>query len=204
MKKISLLVLSFVFMFGLGLTAKAQPGAQPATPKIGWIDTGMFEDEKDGIRRYVTAMKSLETEMRPRLLELQTIAGKIGTIQDDLKKMTSNSAVPVNQQTVAAKQEEGQRLQREGEFKQKEYDATLEKRSNELLGPIRQDIGKALTEFAKNKGYSVVLDANKLFQAGVILTYDGTADVTKEFITFFNARPATTASTTTATPPARP
>ena len=203
MKRISLLVLSFVFLSALGATAFAQGGAQPAAARIGWLDTGMFDDDKDGIKKYVNAMKALETEMKPRFLELQTIAGKISTINDDLKKMGSNPAVPVDQRAYAAKQDEGQRLQREGEFKQKEYDAMLDKRKNEVLGPIMGDIGKAIDEFAKQKGYTAVLDVNKLFQAGVLLSFDPAADVTKDFIIFYNARPATTA-TTTAPAPVKP
>jgi hypothetical protein len=49
--------------------------------------------------------------------------------------------------------------------------------------------------FAKQKGYSLILDSSKLYQAGIILAFDESkVDVTKEFITFFNARPATAAT----------
>jgi Skp family chaperone for outer membrane proteins len=114
-----------------------------------------------------------------------------------LAKMQSNPAVPVNQQTAAAKQEEGQRLQREFEFKKKEYDAALEAGSNRVLGPVSADIGRAIQEFAKNKGYSVILDIDKLAQANIILALDQSANITKEFITYYNARPASTATTAT-------
>ena len=66
------------------------------------------------------------------------------------------------------------------------------------MGPIRAEIGKALQDFANQKGYALILDAAKLDGAGLILAFDAAkVDVTKEFITFFNARPATTATTTT-------
>jgi len=52
--------------------------------------------------------------------------------------------------------------------------------------------------FAKQKGFGLILDGAKLEGAGLILAVDLTkVDVTKEFITFYNARPAGTASTTT-------
>jgi hypothetical protein len=58
-----------------------------------------------------------------------------------------------------------------------------------------QDIMKAIGEFTKQKGYGLILDAAKLDSAGVILGWDeAKVDVTKEFITFYNARPATTAT----------
>ena len=74
------------------------------------------------------------------------------------------------------------------------------RREPQVMGPIRQEIGNALQDFAKQKGYALILDAAKLDGAGLILAFDAAkVDVTKEFITFFNARPATTA--TTAAPP---
>ena len=59
------------------------------------------------------------------------------------------------------------------------------------------DIGKALDEFAKKNGYSLILDGAKLDGAGLILAFDEKSEVTKEFITFYNARPATAATTAT-------
>jgi Skp family chaperone for outer membrane proteins len=200
MKRIGLLALVAIFTAIITASAQAQ-----GTGKIGWIDTGMFDDAKDGIKKYVAAGTALDLEFKPRFTELQGIAAKINTLKDELAKMGSNPAVPVNQQAVAAKQEEAQRLQREGEFKQKELQAAVEKRQEVLLGPIRADIGKAIEEYAKQKGYSAILDWTKLAQAGVLLSFDQTADITKDFITFYNARPTTTATTgTPAPPPTRP
>ena len=109
----------------------------------------------------------------------------------------SNPAIPVDPKVAAAKQDEGQKLQREFEFNKKEYDAAVEKRSGEVLGPVSADISKAIQEFAKAKGYSVILDITALAQANVILALDGSSNVTKEFVTYYNARPAGTASTAT-------
>jgi Skp family chaperone for outer membrane proteins len=199
MKRIGLLAVCAVSMFMMAGLASAQ------TPKIGWIDTGMFDDTKDGIKKYVNASSALELEFKPRMSELEGIATRINAIKEELSKMGSNPAIPVKPETVAAKQEEAQRLQREGEFKQKELEAAIQKRKDIVLGPIQQDIGKAINEYAKQKGYSAILDWTKLAQAGVLLSFDETADITKDFITFYNARPASTASTgPAATPPARP
>lgn len=177
---------------------------QVATPasgsgKIGWINTAEFSDDKAGVTKYNNALKALEAEMKPRVTELTTMQNKLRTISEELQKMTSNPAVPVNQQAAQAKQEEGQRIQREMEFKKKEYDAAMAKRGNELLGPIQNDLLKAIGDYAKAKGYAVVLDIAALANDNMnaILALDPTANITKDFITFYNARPATTATTAT-------
>jgi Skp family chaperone for outer membrane proteins len=202
MKRSILLGLSLVFVSMLAASASAQVPAQPGAGKIGWINMAAFDDDKEGIKKLVNAGNQIDLEFKPRILELQTIATRINTIKDELSKMGSNPAVPVNQQAVATKQEEASRLQREGEFKQKELQAAIEKRKEVVVGPIMDDIGKAMDEFAKQKGYTVILDPAKLFQAGVLLSFDRSADMTKDFVTFYNARPTT--ATTGAATPARP
>ncbi|MEO6050587.1 MAG: OmpH family outer membrane protein [Pyrinomonadaceae bacterium] len=197
MKKISSLAAIFVFAAIFAVSAFAQAGAQPAASKIGWIDTGMFADEKDGVTKYLNALKALDAELKPRVTELQAIQTKLTTIKNEMDAATRNPAVPVNQQALQTKQDEGLRLQRDGEFKKKEFDVTYEKRSGEVLGPITNDILKALQDYAKQKGYAVVLDIAALANQNVnaILALDPTANISKEFITYYNTRPATTATT---------
>ena len=195
MKKFGFLAAAFVFVFSLGATAFGQ--VQPPT-KIGWIDTGVFNDEKDGIVKYINAYKALATEAKPRETELMGLQTKIQTIQADLQKIADNSkTVPFDEKAALAKKDEGERLAREFDFKKKEYDAFLQKRGSEIIGPLNADIGKAIADFGKSKGYVVIFDIQKLDQAGAILHLEPTANITKEFITFYNARtPAATAATT--------
>jgi Skp family chaperone for outer membrane proteins len=196
MKRFSMFALALVFGAVFAGSALAQAGAQPAATKIGWIDTQAFADEKEGVTKYINALKALNTEMTPRVNELTAIQTKVKTIADDLNKPVPAN-VPVDQKALIAKQDEGQRLQREFEFKKKEYDAQVEKRSAEVLGPVSADISKAIQDFAKSKGYAVVLDIAALANANAILALDPAANITKEFITFYNARPATAATAAT-------
>ena len=191
--------ISIAALFAISAFAQATPGAAPAATsgKIGLINTFAFDDDKEGIKKFVSAMNSLETEFKPRQAELQTMATRLETLAKDLQTMQEQAAknVPVDQKTVAAKQEEGERLQRELKFKQDDAKASYERRYAQIMGPIQQEIGKAITEFSKAKGYAIILDVAKLDQAGIVLALDDKMDVTKEFIAFFNARPAGTAST---------
>lgn len=185
MKRISLLAVIFVF------AAVSAVSAQTAAVKTGYIDTGAFADEKEGIKRFTNALTAIGNEAKPKEEELIKIQNRVAALAEEIRKLqTAPPAVPTPPEAMRSKQEEGQRLQREFEFKKKEYDAFVEKRSGEVLGPINQDIGKALDEFAKQKGYAVILDIEKLAQAGAILVLDPGVVITKEFITFYNARPA--------------
>jgi len=107
--------------------------------------------------------------------------------------------VPIDTNKITAtyqtKRGEYEDMTRSFKTKQEEAKIKYERREAAILTPIRLDIGNAIQEFTKQKGYAMVLDAAKLDGAGLLLGFDERYDVTKEFITFYNARPAGTAST---------
>lgn len=198
MRKFSLVVATLVFAVMFAVSANAQGGAAaPAGPaKIGLIDSGAFGLEKEGILRYVNAVKQLGTEMKPLENELVTMQSKMQTLVDQIANLQKVPANAQNPKDIRDKQDEGQRMQREFEFKKKEFDARVEKRGNELLGPIQGDIGKAIQDFAVARGYTVILDIDKLGRDGALLAMDPKAEITREFITFFNGRAGTASAAT--------
>jgi Skp family chaperone for outer membrane proteins len=198
MRKFSFVAASLIFaaMFAVSVSAQTA-AAQPGSARIAMIDSGAFGAEKEGITRYVSAVKQLGTELKPLETELVSMQKKMQDLADQIAKLQATPAgVPIPQKDILDKQDEGQRLQREFEFKKKEYDARVEKRGSELLAPIQQDIGKAIQDYAIQKGFTLVLDIDKLGREGSLLAMDPKAEITKEFIAFFNARPATASTGT--------
>ncbi|MEO8041685.1 MAG: OmpH family outer membrane protein, partial [Acidobacteriota bacterium] len=200
MKRFSFIAASFIFAAITAVSAFGQ-AAQPAAPfRMAVIDTGAF-DTKEGITRYSTAMNALEAEFKPLETEIQGLVTKYNTLGVEIKKLQDQAAagtVPIDQKSAASKVEEYQNLELTIKRKQEDAKARAARREPAVMGPIRQEIGKALQDFATQKGYSMILDAAKLDGAGLILAFDAArVDVTKDFIAFFNARPATTATTTT-------
>ena len=90
-----------------------------------------------------------------------------------------------------------EKLGREFKFKQEDTKAVSNAANRSVMGPVRQDIGNAMQEYAKKKGYVFILDASKLTVPDFFWRWTKNIDVTKEFITFYNARPATTAVSNT-------
>jgi outer membrane protein len=177
-------------------TTPARPAAPQATPaasnapvpdtKIAFIDTGAFGEEKVGITRFVNAMKSLEREFKPRQDELNTMQNRIKALADEISK-TQSVADP---KTIQAKQDEGERLQRDLKYKQDQADADFKKRYTDVVSPISSDIGKALDTFATQRGITMILDISKL--APAVLTVNPAMDVTQAFINEYNStHPAT-------------
>jgi len=200
MKTFRLLAVSAVFAAIFAVSALAQ-APTAATGKIGLINTYMFGDDKEGIKKYITALTTLENEFKPVTTELQTMATKIQALEKEINDLRTRlqdpkNTVPIPQTTVNAKLEEYDKLTREFKFKEEDAKARYQRREQVLMTPIRQDIGNAIQEFTKKNGYVIMLDVGKLDNAGLILGLDEAADVTKAFIVFYNARPATTATVT--------
>ncbi len=176
-------------------TAASASAAVPDT-KIAYIDTSEFADEKTGINRYVTQMKTLEREFKPRQDELTTMQTRIKTIADEISRLTSaGGASPVDPKTIQAKQDEGERLGRDLKYKKEQADADFAKRYQEVIRPVSQDIMNALNQFAQQRGITMILDISRMGEA--VLTVNPAMDVTKAFITEYNAKnPATAAAGT--------
>ena len=169
--------------------------AQPATAfKMAVINTTAFDD-KDGIARYTAAMNSLEAEFAPAQKEINDMVTRYQSLGKEIETLR-NSSAPINQQSLQAKVEEFQSLETNIKRKQEDGKTKYEKRQAAVMGPVLQEIGKALQDYANQKGYAMILDAAKMDGAGLILAFDpAKVDVTKDFITYFNSRPATTATT---------
>lgn len=179
------LVLSLVF---------ASVASAQAQPKYGFVNTMSFSDEKAGITKLVNANKQVATEFAAREKELQDGITKLQTIARDLENMQKLPQAQFNQTAYTNKQDEGERLQRDLNYKKQDLERDVPKRRQVIVGPISEDIGKALDEYAAKNGFTAIFDIAKLVENGMLLTLAGTADVTKDFIAFYNARPATAAA----------
>ena len=167
-------------------TAPPQTGPLPET-KIALVDTDEFLNEKSGIVRLVSAAKKVEGEFQPRRTELQGLQAQIDKMTADLQK-----AAPVQDPKVTAQQQDAleqkkKELQRKGEDAQGSY----QKRLQETLGPVYDDIGKALDAYAKAHGITLILDVTKI--QGIVSASES-LDITKSFITEFNSKNPATAS----------
>jgi Skp family chaperone for outer membrane proteins len=199
MNRITFIAAAFVVLLSTAVMASAQTrpatsaAAAPQTPvptvnvpptKIGLVDTTVFSDEKIGIVRYVRAVKSVQAEFVPRSQELVTLQTRMKTLSDEIAKLAA--APIVSQETITAKRDEGERLQREFKYKQEQIDADAQKRLAQVVSPISIEIGKALEEFANQRGLTLTLDVSKLMPA--LLTVNPAMDITAAFVADYNTK----------------
>ncbi|MEO6588104.1 MAG: OmpH family outer membrane protein, partial [Pyrinomonadaceae bacterium] len=158
MKTLRFMTVGFVFAVVFAVSAFAQT---TTSSKIGLINTLAF-DSKEGITKYINAMNALEKEFQLDNTSLQTLGTKIKTLQTEiqtLQKQVQDGKVPVDEKTVNAKLEEYEKLTREYKFKEDDAKVRFTRREQVVMSPVRQDIGKAIQDFATKNGYLLILDA---------------------------------------------
>lgn len=198
MKRFSLIAACFIFTAVFSISAFGQVPAATATGKIGLVNVNAFGDDKAGITKFRNALNSLEPEFKVINDELKTMQTRYTTLAEEIRvaNQPKPAGVPATAPAnLSAKIEEAQNLEISIKRKQEDGKAKYERRYQQVVGPVFGDIIKALNDYAKQKGYAVILDGAKLEESGILMGFDDKYDVTKDFVVFYNARPAGTATT---------
>jgi outer membrane protein len=203
-----LAALAFIATIAVSATF-AQPGTQPKpqTPpvtqtsasvpvsKVAVIFSEAFQDPKTGIARFNATLIKLNAEFADRQKKLDDMAAKIKQLPDEITNLQQQAAkgTPIAPQTIQAKIDQLDQLKKQGQRETEDAQAAYEKRRQELFGPLQDEVGKALDAFAKARGITMILDASQV--QGIVYAADG-LDVTKAFISDYNAKNPATASVT--------
>ena len=171
-------------------TPATRPAAAAAPANIAIIDSSAFADDKAGIARVMSAMKTLEAKFQPLRAELRGMRERLTTMRADVdKKRSIQDARMTAQQT-----DEADRLELQIKRKAEDAQASYQKESLASLEPLQKDIGSALVAYSQAKGISLVIDVNRV----PVVYAASSLDITKDFIADYNrTHPATGA-------PARP
>jgi Skp family chaperone for outer membrane proteins len=198
----------------LGANAQAPAGGRAATPapatprpsapaagaqgttiaegKFAVVDTDLFQDPKDGIARLVSAAAVVDREFKPRRDEIQ----QLQTRYDALVKQIQDTQKVADQKALAGLADQAETLKSDIERKQQDGQRAIQKRWQDLSGPIFTDINNALRAYAQSRGISVVFDLSKMEGVVMVVNPNG-IDITAGFIADYNQRnPASTASAT--------
>ena len=114
---------------------------------------------------------------------------------DGLAKQIQDTQKVADQKALAGLADQAETLKSDIERKQQDGQRAIQKRWQELSGPIFTDINNALRAYAQSRGISVVFDLSKMEGVVMVVNPNG-IDITAGFIAEYNQRnPASTAST---------
>jgi len=175
--------------------ARAQgTGAQAPVPagKIAVIYSEAFQDPKEGIAKFVATLNKVNAEFKAVQDDLTQTAARLRTMQDEINKLQQGTPAATPQQ-IQAKIDQFDEQKKAYDRKGEDAKANYARRRGELLGPLQEEVGKALDSFGKAHGIMMILDGSQL---PLIYAADG-VDVTRAFIAEYNSKnPATTTAAT--------
>lgn len=197
-----MLLVSIVVFAALGSVSAQGTASPPATQggvvpasKIAVIYSAAFQDPKAGIAQFSAVINKLNAEFQPTQNELNQTAQRLNALQEEIRKMQQGTT-PATPQQIQAKidqlDDQKKQYQRKGEDAQANY----QRRRNELLAPLQDDVGKALDAFGKAYGIAMILDGSQL---PLVYAADS-IDITRQFIADYNSKHPATATAT----PSRP
>ncbi len=173
----TLLTIATVITFA-SLAGAQVPAAQSAPAKVGLVTTAKFSAATGGVPRIVNALRTLETEFKPKRDEINQLVTRLNTLQQIPTGTT--------QAQLATRREQAETLQIEITRKQEDARAAYAKRLSTLTDPIRLSVSTALEAFAKQRAVDVLIDISK-FQDGILILNQN-VDLTDAFIRDFNSR----------------
>jgi Skp family chaperone for outer membrane proteins len=187
------------FLFALialmGTVCAQRAAAQAANVPVGKIAvifSEAFQDSKLGITKFAVIQNQLNTEFKKPQEDLDAAAKQVQALQDEIARL-QKSAAPADPKAIQAKMDQLDQLKKDSQRKLEDTQALYQKRRTDLLGPLQDEVGKALDVFAKTHGITMVIDGSQV--PGVIYASD-TLDITRIFISDFNSKnPAAAAST---------
>lgn len=166
------------------------PSAVPAGPtKIGIVDPRAFLDDKPGagLTRLKTAFKTLDDEFRPMTNAIQSNVTKYRAVAAEIERLRGVQGTSAA--VLQAKAIEGQDLEKEIKRGEEDMKLRYERRYEQLVAPVYREIFGAMNDYAKQKGFAIILNGPKLEEDELLMGFDDRYNITADFITFFNARP---------------
>jgi outer membrane protein len=144
---------------------------------------------KDGQK----AGQELTAKFGPRQKEFDTLRSELVAAQEQLQKGGSTLGPDKAAQLQKDIAEKDRRLQRIQADVKEEYTADQQR----LLVPLEQKMVAIITQYAKQKGFTVVLDTS-----GPVVFADPAIDITKDIVALYDAAPAGPAPGATPAAPA--
>lgn len=166
----------------------ALTSAQAQTQKIGYADTEFIFTQLPKYKQIESDLKTHGTQLENQMKAKQA---------DFEAKYKAYQALPATTpDAIKADQErELQRLQEGFQKFQQEAQASVQKKQQDLMAPIFDEIGKKISEVAKENGFSFIINPQLSGGVDILLYSDDQYDITNLVLKKFGVTPPPSANT---------
>lgn len=162
------------------MAAHAQ--SAPSTNKIAVIQFQLAVTQTNEFQRDYA---DLQKKYDPKREELQTINNQIDSMTKELQAQASTLSQAQQQSRAQAIQDKKRQAQRMQDDDQGDYQSDMQ----DLINNTAQKVGGELQTYAREHGYTVVLDATQSQnQAPEVLYWSPATDITKAVVDAYNTK----------------
>jgi outer membrane protein len=195
---------SLLFSWGLilgapqTLAAAQAPASRAADPPLK-IAVIQFQQAVTATNEFQRDFAGVEKQFAPKKAELKALQDQIETLTKQLQadgEKLSEAEREERARTIDNKQKQAQRLAQDD---QSDYNTAVQ----DLLSKLAQKVGDVMTTYAKDHGYTLVIDRSEPQQGTpVVLWANPATDITKEIVDAYNAKSGVAAPLPAAPSPA--
>ncbi len=168
-------------LMGLSLGASAQTAATPAaTTKVAIV---AFQAAVAQTNEFQRDFADLQKKFTPKRDQLKALNDEIDGLKKQLQAQGSTLTDAQRTEKTRAIDDKTKSLQRTAEEDQNDFKQALQ----ETYGSVATKVGQVLIDYAKQHGYTLVLDGDQQ-QESVILYASDTTNITKAVIDAYNAK----------------
>ncbi len=191
-----ILTMSAVAQAGAAKPAADTPSTSTAAPtgptKVGIIEIQqVIAATNEGTRD----LEALQKKFEPKRTELQNLSAEVDSLQKQLTTQGDKMNEDARNNLVKSIENKKKTLQRSGEDAQADYQQQV----NELLNRLMQKMGPVIDKYAKDHGYTLIIDASN--PQTPLIWAAPSVDISKPIVDAYNAQsgvpaPASTPGTT--------
>ena len=166
---------------GLSLSAAAQTPAAPAGPsKIAVV---AFQAAVAQTNEFQRDFADLQKKFTPKRDQLKTLSDEIDGLKKQLQAQGSTLSEAERASRTKAIDDKSKQLQRSAEEAQNDFKQEMQ----DTYGGVATKVDAVLVDYAKQQGYSLVLDGGQQ-EAAVILYANQSTDITKALVDAYNVK----------------
>jgi outer membrane protein len=192
------MILAYVIssLFPLALVAQTptpprptKPGSTPATStsaggtgaegKVAILSTAQFSQGIDELR---VKLEALNVELEPKRKEIKVLEDELNNLKNKIQTQGTTVSPQVRNQWV----EEATEKERQYKRRAEDYQQIAQKQFGVVSQPVSEKIKKFLESYCKQHGIVVVIEDGAASEAGVLIWFVPTTNITDDFMKEYN------------------
>jgi outer membrane protein len=182
MKRVSVLAAVVASGFALSAAAQTPAAAAAGAPKVAVI---AFQQAVTATNEFQRDFGDLQKKFQPQRSQLKSLSDEVDSLTKQLQAQGATLSDADRANKAKALDDKKKQAQRIAEDAQNDYQQAMQ----DTFGKVAQKVDDVLNGYAKEQGFTVVIDATENQQQQPLVLYAApSSDITKAIVDAYNAK----------------